>query len=144
MSHFTPEEITYLESGHLGRLATVNVNGEPHVAPVGFRYNATLDSIDIGGRRGGFGSSRKFKDAQATGKVAVVVDDVERGQDSQEWHPRGIEIRGIVEAHESGYDQLHPGMDPAFLRIWPTRIISWGINSAGYQPYARNTTALTT
>jgi pyridoxamine 5'-phosphate oxidase family protein len=138
MSHFTPEEIAYLRGVRLGRLATVNAGGEPHIAPVGFRYNPELDTIDIGGGRGNFGTSRKFKDARATGKAAFVVDDVDQGQDAQEWHPRGIEIRGTVEAHESGYDQLHPGMDPAFLRIRPTRIISWGINAPGYHPNARS------
>src|SRR5258708_15047392 len=49
MSNFTPSEIEYLNNQRLGRLATVNVAGEPHVVPVGFRYNAEFDSIDIGG-----------------------------------------------------------------------------------------------
>ena len=50
MSHFTPAEIEYIKSQRLGRLATVNSTGEPHVVPVGFRYNAELDTIDIGGQ----------------------------------------------------------------------------------------------
>src|SRR3954451_3801401 len=40
MSKFTPAEIEYLQSQRLGRLATVNEKGDPHVVPVGFRYNA--------------------------------------------------------------------------------------------------------
>ena len=49
MSKFTPAEIEYLQSQRLGRLATVNEKGDPHVVPVGFRYNPELDTIDIGG-----------------------------------------------------------------------------------------------
>ena len=50
MSAFTPAEIAYLQSQRLGRLATVNAAGEPHVVPVAFRYNPELDTIDIGGQ----------------------------------------------------------------------------------------------
>ena len=39
MSVFTPEEINYLESQRLARIATVGRNRQPHVVPVGFRYN---------------------------------------------------------------------------------------------------------
>jgi pyridoxamine 5'-phosphate oxidase family protein len=49
MSAFTSAEIEYLQSQRLGRLATVNGEGEPHVVPTGFRYNAELESTDIGG-----------------------------------------------------------------------------------------------
>src|SRR5579862_1909469 len=76
MSHFTPQEIAYLQSQPVGRLATVNERGEPHVTPVGFIYNPTFDTIDIGGRRPGFGKSKKFRDAARTGRAALVVDDV--------------------------------------------------------------------
>src|SRR5260370_41991671 len=53
MSLFTAEEIAYLHGQRLGRLATANTHGELHVTPVGFAYNAELDTIDIGGRGGG-------------------------------------------------------------------------------------------
>jgi pyridoxamine 5'-phosphate oxidase family protein len=49
MSAFTSAEIEYLQSQRLDRLATVNGEGEPHVVPTGFRYNAELESTDIGG-----------------------------------------------------------------------------------------------
>ncbi|MGN6812748.1 MAG: PPOX class F420-dependent oxidoreductase, partial [Thermomicrobiales bacterium] len=72
MSVFTPAEIAYLQSQRLGRLATVNAAGEPHVVPVGFRYNAELDTIDIGGHS--IGRSKKFHDVQRDGRAAFVVD----------------------------------------------------------------------
>src|SRR5438270_5640139 len=50
MSVFTEKEIEYLGGQRLGRLATVDSAGNPHVVPVGFRYNAERDTIDIGGQ----------------------------------------------------------------------------------------------
>src|SRR5258707_6749661 len=49
MSSFTDAEIAYLQSQRLGRLATVGPDSQPHVVPVGFRYNPEHDTIDIGG-----------------------------------------------------------------------------------------------
>jgi pyridoxamine 5'-phosphate oxidase family protein len=135
MSHFTDQEIAYLRSQRLGRLGTVGADGMPHLTAVGFRYNPELDTIDIGGRRGGFGASKKFRDARATGKAAIIADDVNT---EQGWQPRGIEVRGRAEAYETGGDAHQPGMDPAFIRIYPTRIVSWGINEPGYRPNKRN------
>lgn len=142
MSHFTPEEIAYLMSQRVGRLATANARGELHVVPVGYIYNATLDTVDIGGRQPGFGTSRKFRDARHTGQAAVVIDDVliddkETGAGQPRRQIRGIEIRGRVEAHETGGEALGSGYEPQFIRIFPARIISWGINSTGYHPDSR-------
>jgi pyridoxamine 5'-phosphate oxidase family protein len=125
MSNFTPAEIEYLNNQRLGRLATVNAAGEPHVVPVVFRYNAEFDSIDIGGHN--FGKSRKFRDATRRGVVAFVVDDV-----LPPWQPRGIEIRGRVDAFTEGGQQIIPGFDAEFIRVHPTRIVSWGIDSDAF------------
>lgn len=143
MSHFTPQEIAYLQSQPVGRLATVNAVGEPHIAPVGFQYNPALDAVEIGSAKPGFEQSKKFRDAQRTGKVAFMVDDVidteappqggARGRQI-----RGLEIRGIAEVHLTGGEKLREGHFPAYLRIRPTRIISWGINTPGYQPDSRD------
>ena len=50
MSAFSEAERTYLAEGKLGRLATIDPAGFPHVVPVGWQHNAELDTIDIGGR----------------------------------------------------------------------------------------------
>src|SRR5260221_12025032 len=76
MSLFTDEEIAYLQSQRLGRLATASMHGELHITPVGFAYNAELDTIDIGGGPEGFGARRKNPDAHATGRPAPAVGDV--------------------------------------------------------------------
>ena len=130
MSAFTPAEIEYLRSQQLGRLATVNQAGEPHVVPVGFRYNAELDTIDIGGHN--IGKSKKFRDAGRSGRAAFVVDDV-----LPPWQPRGIEVRGRAEVLPEGGKTVHPDFDPELIRIFPRRIISWGIDSDAFHPSRR-------
>ncbi len=46
MSVFSDAELTYLAKGRLGRLATIDGAGMPHVVPLGWRYNPGLDVID--------------------------------------------------------------------------------------------------
>lgn len=133
MSHFSEVEIAYLQSQRLARLATIGANGQPHVVPVGFRYNPDLDTIDIGGH--GFGRSKKLRDARRNPRVAVVVDDL---ASTSPWRVRGIEIRGEAEALESGGDQMRTGFDPEMVRLWPRRIISWGLESEPTRPNARD------
>ncbi len=122
MSNFTAQEIEYLTSQRLGRLATLSASGEPHVVPVGFRYNAELDTIDIGGHH--IGKSKKYRDAARDGRVAFVVDDV-----LPPWKPRGVEVRGLADVLGEGGKQIMQDFDDEMLRIIPTRIISWGIDS---------------
>jgi pyridoxamine 5'-phosphate oxidase family protein len=127
MSRFTDEEIAYLQSQRLGRLATVDAKGDPHVVPVSFRYNPEHDTIDIGGHR--IASTKKYRDALRHGRVAFVVDDV-----LPAWQPRMIEVRGSVEGLPEGGKEIVPGFSPEVLRITPTRIISFGLNGGMVQP----------
>ena len=75
MSAFTPADVESLNSPRLGRLAPVNAAGEPHLAPVSFRSNPELDTIDIGGHN--LSKSKKLRDAARNPSVAFVVDDVD-------------------------------------------------------------------
>src|SRR2546427_2337134 len=122
MSAFTDAEIAYLSGQRLGRLATVGPTGQPHVVPVGFRYNPEHDTIDIGGH--GFAQSRKLAHAMANPRVAFVVDDL---ASVSPWRPRGIEIRGKAAVLASGGDRFGRGYDPEIFRVRPRRIVSWGI-----------------
>lgn len=60
MSVFTKDEREYLSGFRLGRLATVGLDGTPHVVPTGFRYNSDNDTIDIGGHH--FAKRKKYRD----------------------------------------------------------------------------------
>jgi len=139
MSKFTSEEIEYLSSQRLGRLATVNAKGDLHVVPVGFRYNAEQDTIDIGGHN--IVPTKKYRDAIRHGRVAFVVDDV-----LPPWKPRMIEVRGTVQGLPEGGKEIVKDFSPDILRITPTYIVSIGINDDIVQPgrgrvnyYARKT-----
>lgn len=116
MNPFTSDELSYLTSERrLGRLATVGQDGMPHVAPVGWSYNAELGTIDVGGRD--FARTKKFRDIARTGRAALVIDDV-----LPPWQPRGVEIRGQAEAVQQ---------PETLVRIHPTRVVSWGLDSTG-------------
>jgi len=125
MSVFTPAEINYMQSQRLARIASVGSNGQPHVVPVGFRYNPDTDTIDIGGHN--FTQRKKWRDVQQNPRVAVVIDDV---ASVQPWTVRGIEIRGEAEILMAGGESVGRGFDPAMFRITPKRIVSWGIEPA--------------
>ena len=131
MSAFTPAEIEYLQGQQLGRLATVNESGEPHVVPVGFRYNAELDTIDVGGHN--LGKSKKFRDAARTGRAAFVVDDV-----LPPWQARGVEVRGRAEVFEEGGEDVNSDFDAELIRLHPSRIVGWGIDTDAFSPNSRS------
>jgi pyridoxamine 5'-phosphate oxidase family protein len=136
MSVFTPAEIAYLQSQRIGRIATVGPNGQPHVVPVGFRYNPEHDSIDIGGHAG-FTQRKHYRDIVRNPNVAYVVDDL---PSVNPWTVRGIEIRGEAEVLTSGGESIVPGFGPDMIRIRANRILSWGIESQNAPGAARDAT----
>jgi pyridoxamine 5'-phosphate oxidase family protein len=134
MGTFTDAEVAYLKSQRLGRLATVGADGQPHVVPVGFRYDPTKDVIEIGGH-GGFAKRKKYRDVLHNPLVAFVVDDV---PSVDPWTVRGIEIRGQAEISATGGTSLGPGFDPEMFRIRPRRVVSWGIDTHMFSANARS------
>ena len=114
MSTFAELELAYLTGERrLARVATVGKDGTPHVVPVGFAYNPEHDTIDIGGID--FERTKKFRDVARSGQAAVVVDDI---VSVDPWRVRGIEVRGRAEALRG---------ERPLIRIYPERIVSWGI-----------------
>ena len=118
MSAFSPAELAYLQATgerRLARIATVGRDGTPHVVPVGWRYNAEADAIDVGGRD--LARTKKFRDAERSGRAAIVIDDL---ASVDPWRPRAVEVRGRAEA-------LHDGAAGPLIRIHPDRVLSWGL-----------------
>ncbi len=122
MSVFTHKEIEYLRDRQLGRLATVNAAGEPHVVPVGFRHNAELDTIDIGGHN--LSRSKKFRDVARNGWATFVVDDV-----LPPWKARGVEVRGRAEFFVGGGQGVNADFGAELIRLHPSP--SW---AGGWTP----------
>jgi pyridoxamine 5'-phosphate oxidase family protein len=127
LSKFTTEEIAYLQSLRIGRVATVSASGEPHVVPTVYHYNPEHDSIDIGGHN--FTNSKKYRDALRHGQVAIVIDD-----SPPSGGPRFVEVRGTVEALPTGGQAISPNFPPEIIRITPTYIVSLGVDAAEVQP----------
>jgi pyridoxamine 5'-phosphate oxidase family protein len=118
MSAFSDSELRYLlGERRLARIATSGRDGTPHVVPVGWRYNAEHDAIDVGGHD--LPRTKKFRDVRRSGRAALVVDDL---ASVDPWRPRGVEVRGRAEAVS----------EPApAIRIHPDRVVSWGLEPVG-------------
>ena len=130
---FTDDELAYLATQTLGRLATVQPDGTLQVSPVGFHYNPDTESIDIRGFR--MSASRKFRNVADNGRVAFVVDDI---ASTDPWRVRCLEIRGDAEAITApagSSGDSEGGSSGPFIRIHPRRIISFGIDDPDHAPY---------
>ena len=116
MAEFTDAQVAYLNSQRLGRLATLRPDGTLQNNPVGFRFDEATGTFEIGGFN--MGNSRKYKNVEANGQVAFVVDDLET---VDPWKPRMVEVRGTGE--------VIPADDPrkALIRIHPQRVVCCGI-----------------
>ncbi|NTU62698.1 MAG: PPOX class F420-dependent oxidoreductase [Chloroflexi bacterium] len=116
---FSTEEIDYIKTQHLARLATVSPDGQPDVAPVGFQFDGQRFTI------GGFDITKTFKYKnvkQGSLKVALVIDDL---VSVSPWQARGIKIHGLA--------QIVEGSGPAYLIITPERSWSWGVGAAAFE-----------
>jgi pyridoxamine 5'-phosphate oxidase family protein len=125
MATFSDKEFEYLKGQRLARLATADAKGAPHVVPVGFRLSDGGDAIEVGGHD--FARSKKYRDLRVNPRVAIVIDDL---ASVDPWTPRGLEVRGTAELHDSGgRERFGRGWGEAWVRIVPERVVSWGIEA---------------
>jgi len=127
----TEAERAYLQSQPLARLATVDGGGAPQNNPVGVFLDAETGDIIIGGHA--MGASRKFRNVQRNGQVALVIDDL---VSRDPWTVRGLEIRGTAVALED-VDPPVPFMSREVIRITPTWVTSWGVDPEAPGRYSR-------
>src|SRR5690348_641438 len=123
MIELTDAQIEYLASQRLGRIATTGTDNKPHVVPTSFRYNIELGTIDVGGHH--VATTKKYRDVQANPAAAIVVDDL---VSTDPWTPRMLEIRGRAEAIPEGGAGLGPGFGEGFIRIYPEKVNSFGVD----------------
>lgn len=111
---FTAEEIDYMNSQPLARIATVSADGQPDVVPVGFEFDGTY--INIGGYRPA--DTRRHRNVLAgSEKVALVIDDL---ASTRPWVPRYLRVYGTAEVVDG--PQPH-------LRITPEVSWSWNLGA---------------
>lgn len=116
---FTDEEIAYLRSQPLARVATVSDDGQPDVVPVTFEFDGFHFFI------GGFAPERARRTRnieQGNDKVALVIDDL---ASVRPWSPRYIRVYGTVEL----VDRRGPSGPTRIMKVTPT--VSWSLNLAG-------------
>jgi pyridoxamine 5'-phosphate oxidase family protein len=118
---FTDEEIAYLRSQPLARLATRSGDGQPDVVPVSFEFDGTYFWVGGGAT---IVQTRKFRNVRAGNpQVALVVDDL---VSLDPFIARGVRVYGHAEQPFERVGIVGPGI---YLRITPT--ISWSWNLAG-------------
>jgi pyridoxamine 5'-phosphate oxidase family protein len=85
-------------------------------------WNPLTTSIDVGYH---MADTQKYRNLATHPLVALVVDDV---VSTDPWTVRCLEIRGRAEALPDATDAGITVGDGAIIRIYPARIISWGID----------------
>jgi pyridoxamine 5'-phosphate oxidase family protein len=119
---FTHEELAYLRSQPLARLATLGPDGQPDVVPVAFEVDG--EHIWVGGTGAAVAGTRKFRNIKAgRRKVALVVDDL---VSLRPFVARSIRIYGRADDPIERDGLVGPGL---YARITPT--VSWSWNLAG-------------
>lgn len=119
---FTAEEIAYLRSQPLARLATVSPDGQPDVVPVAFEFDG--EYFWIGGSGASVLATRKFRHVRAGNrKVGLVVDDM---ISLDPFIARGIRIYGHADGPIERDGMVGAGI---YMRITPTISWSWNMES---------------
>ena len=119
---FTEEEIAYLRSQPLARLATTGPEGQPDVMPVAFEYDGSV--FWIGGSGESVLATRKFVNVRSgRPRIALVVDDM---VSFDPFIARGIRVYGDADGPVERTGLTGPGF---YLRITPR--VSWSWNMAG-------------
>lgn len=137
---FDGPERRYLETARLGRLATADAEGRPHVVPVCFAVvgDNLVTPIDEKPQDVSPDELRRSRDVQENPRVALVVDHY-----AENWSQLGwVQIRGTatrvapgepshstaVTALRSKYDQYaaHALEERPVIQITPGTVRSWG------------------
>lgn len=137
---FAPGEREYVTSARIGRLATADGEGRPHVVPVCFAVeeDRIVSAIDEKPQDVGAKSLRRVRNIETNPRVALVVDHYIEAWSDLGW----VQVRGTAEildpgdaGHEAAvsalrekYDQYedHDLESRPVIRIVPGSVVSWG------------------
>lgn len=119
---FTDEEVAYLRSQPIARIATLSPDQQPDVVPLSFEFDGTFFWVGGSGRT--VLDTRKVRNvASGRQKVALVVDDM---VSFDPFIARSIRVYGYAEPPRERVGMVGPGF---YMRITPT--LSWSWNMAG-------------
>ena len=134
---FTDEELEYLRSQPLARLATVAPDGQPDVTPIALEVEGT--TLWVCGAGDAVLRTRKIRNiAAGHHQVALVVDDL---PSFEPFVARGIRIYGTAADPVERVGMVGPGH---YVRVTPTISWSWNLEAlpsatAGTRRDARST-----
>ena len=121
---FSEQELAFLRTQPLARLATVAVNGQPDADAVGFAFEN--GRFSIAGMH--LERTRKYKNiAAGQSKVSLLIDDV---RSLEPFEPRSIKIHGeaVILHLEEGFQGPR-----TYLVITPKVSWSMGIEGPAFQ-----------
>jgi PPOX class probable F420-dependent enzyme len=137
-----PAERAALEGARVGRLATADADGRPHVVPCCFAFDgdALVSPIDEKPKSRSATDLRRVRDVRENPYAALVVDEYAEDWDALWW----VQVRATatvefpdVDAHGAAvralrekYDQYaeHALSERPLLRLAPGRVVSWGLD----------------
>lgn len=132
---FGAEELAYLGSGGLARLATIAPDGQPDVVPVALEVGD--DALWVGGVGEQVLRTRKMRNvASGSAPVALVVDD---NPSFDPFVVRGIRVYGWADPPIERAGMMGPGW---YVRITPVTSWSWNLSGEpldgpGWYPMTR-------
>jgi len=120
LTSFSPEEISFLKSQRLLRIATSSKRAVPEVSPVGFEYDGRYFWIGSHSQSIFFKTRRYRNISGGNSRVSLVIDDL---VSVDPWRPRGIKVSGTAEIMD------HDGIfgKGKYFRVTPRVSVSWGI-----------------
>jgi PPOX class probable F420-dependent enzyme len=140
MSPFQPQELAFLQAQRVGRLATADSTGAPHVVPVCYACTeqAVYIVLDAKPKRVPPQRLKRVRNIQANSQVALVVDRY-----SEDWQELAFvlvqgsaallldadeEQRQAVDLLRARYVQYQtmPVEEQPVIAIRPASVVSWG------------------
>jgi pyridoxamine 5'-phosphate oxidase family protein len=116
------EEVEYLNTQRLARVASASPKGVPEVSPVGFEFDGKYFWVGSHSQEI-FHRTRRYRNITGgNNRVSIVIDDL---VSVVPWRPRGIKVGGTAEVVE------HDGIfgKGEYFRIKPSVSVSWGIEA---------------
>ena len=134
-----PEISSFLASHRVGRLATADPEGTPHVVPICYAFDGLhiYSALDLKPKQVEARRLKRVRNIEANPRVSLVVDDY-----SEDWSALGyVLVHGVAEVLQDGEEQrraesmlrakypqyvelLEAGC--TVIKITPERVASWG------------------
>lgn len=137
---FSEAERVFVAAARVGRLATADADGRPHVVPLCFAFveERIVSAIDVKPKRVEPMRLRRVRNIRANPSASLLVDRYVEDWEALAWvrvdgegrieQPGSEPHTPAVDALRAKYEQYreHPLEDRPILLIEPERVRSWG------------------